>query len=168
MSQTMNPHPANLQELLGELQNLQGTQEEETTRLRRRVGWLESRRRELFDTVALNSSDFETRRKLEETERQLADLQQSLGRTESELKESMQDIRQRVIALRNEELTRLEQEVKALRQRKDEIHNELLPEAMNRLNTLKEEEDRLAQRVEEASRRMRELNKIELPTTQVT
>jgi glycyl-tRNA synthetase beta subunit len=163
----MNQHPSNLQELLGELHTLQGAQEEETTRLRRRVSWLESRRRELFDTVSLNSSDFETRRKLEETERQLADLQQLLGRTESELKESMQDIRQRIIALRNEELTRLEQEAKALRQRKDEIHNELLPEAMSRVSTLQEEEDRLAQRIEESSRRMRELNKIELPTTQV-
>ena len=53
--------------------------------------------------------------------------------------------------MRNDELTRLEQENKALRQRKAEIHNELLPEAQARVATLREEEDRLG--VRSATRR---------------
>lgn len=163
----MTLNHTNLNELLNELQALQNTQEEETTKIRRRLAWLESRRRELFDTVALNNSDFETRRKLEDTENQLLELQQALSRTEADLKSGLQEVRQRIIAMRNEELTRLEQEVKALRGRRDEIHNELLPAAQNRVAELMEEETKLGQRTDDLSRRIRDLNQLDLPTSQV-
>ena len=162
----MKSNFASLQELVNEMQTLQASQEEETSRLRRRLGWLESRRREFFDTVAVNSSDFDTRRKLEETERQLEEIHGLLGRAEVDLKSALVELRQRIIDARNEELTRLEQENKALRQRKSEIHNELLPEAQARVTTLLEEEDRLGQRAEEINRCIRELNHIDLPSSQ--
>ncbi len=157
----------NIQELMSEMQNLQATQEEETGKLRRRLAGLESRRREFFDVVANNSSDFEMRHKLEEAENQLLETQQMLSRAETELKANLQDFRTRILALRNEELARLEQESKSLRQRKNEIHTELLPAAMARANVLQEEERNLTLQVEELSRRMRDLNQMELPTTQM-
>lgn len=156
-----------LQELLNELHATQASQEEEATRLRRRQAWLESRRREFFDVVAVNSSDFETRRKLEETEHQLEEVHGLLIRAEVDLKATLAGLRHKIIELRNEELCRLEGENKAVRQRKAEIHGELLPEAMARVASLQEEEERLNQRSEEIIRRIRELNQIDLPTTQV-
>jgi chromosome segregation ATPase len=156
-----------LQELIAEMQSRQANQEEEMGRLRRRQAWLETRRREFFDVVTVNSSDFEMRRRLEETEQQLEEIHGQIARAESELKVALQGLRQRMIDLRNEELTRLEQESKAMRQRKTEIHNELLPEALGRVTALREEEDRLNQRSEEINRRIRELNQLDLPTTQV-
>lgn len=156
-----------LQELLNEMQATQTLQEEEATRLRRRQAWLEGRRREFFDTVTANSSDFETRRKLEDTEHQLEEIHGLLIRAEIDLKTALAGMRQRVIELRNDELARLEGENKAVRQRKAEIHGELLPEAVARVAALQEEEERLNQRSEEIIRRIRELNQIDLPTTQV-
>lgn len=163
----MKSHFSSLQELINEMQSMQASQEEETARMRRRLTWLESRRREFFEVVAVNSSDFDTRRKLEETERQLEEIHGLVARAEIDLKSAMVELRQRIIEVRNEELTRLEQESKALRQRKTEIHNELLPEAQARVTALREEEDRLSQRGEEINRRIRDLNQLDLPTTQV-
>jgi chromosome segregation ATPase len=158
---------SSLQELITEMQTRQAAQEEEMARLRRRQTWLETRRREFFDVVTVNSSDFETRRRLEETEEQLEEIHGQISRAEAELKLALQGLRQRVIELRNEELTRLEQESKAMRQRKAEIHNELLPAAQGRVTALREEEDRLSQRNEEITRQIRELNQLDLSTTQV-
>lgn len=156
-----------LQELLNSMQSLQSAQEEETQRLRRRLTWLEGRRREFYEILAQSGSDFESRRKLEETEQQLEQMQEMLARTESELREALADVRGRIITLRNEELARLEREAKLLRARRDEIHGTLLPEAKSRVTALQEEEDRTVQRTEEIARRIRELNQIDLPTTQV-
>ena len=164
----MKSNHSTLQELISEMQTMQASQEEETTRLRRRLAWLEGRRREFFDAVALNSGDFDTRRKLEETERQMEEIQATLAHVESDLRASLPEIRQRIIELRNEELTRLEEESKALRVHKQEIHGELLPEASARVASLHEEEDRLAQRGEEIARRIRDLDQLELPNTQVS
>ena len=108
---------------------MQAAHDEEKERLRRRLSWLEGRQRELFEIVASNSSDFEIRRKLEDTEKEQHEIHGLLGRTDSEHRATLQEKRQRILVLRNEELTRLEQEAKALRQRKSEIHSELLPEA---------------------------------------
>jgi hypothetical protein len=104
---------------------------------------------------------------LDETERQLQEIRDLLARAELDLKASLQEIRQRVLEMRNGELSRLEQESKALRQRKTEIHGELLPEALAREASLREEEERLTQRNEEIARRIRELNQLDLPTTQI-
>ena len=163
----MKQNYSSLQELITEMQTMQTSHEEESTRLRRRQAWLEGRRREYFDGVSTNSSDFDTRRKLDETERQLEEIHGQLSRAEQELRAALTEMRQRVIDMRNEELTRLEQERKAMTQRKAEIHNELLPEVMARVTALREEEDRLGQRGEEITRRIRELNLLDLPTTQV-
>jgi chromosome segregation ATPase len=156
--------PSELQELITQMQALQTRQQEETVRLRRRLEWLENRRREFFEIMTANSSDVANRRKLEETERQVDEIQALLTQSETELKSSMQEIRQRIIALRNEELTRLEEETRLLRERKDQIRNKLLPTAVSRVNALQEEEGKLGQRFEELNRRIRELNELD-PST---
>lgn len=163
----MKQDQTSLQELLSSLQNLQSTQVEETGKLRRRLDWLETRRREFFNIVSQSGSDFESRRKLEETEQQLEEIHTLLTRADQELKEELREVRSRILELRNEELAKLEQEAKAVRQRRDEIHNVLLPEAQSRVSTLAEEEARLQQRNEELSRRIRELTKLDLPSSQV-
>ena len=163
----MKSNDITLQEMINELQAIQSSQEEETARLRRRLASLESRRRELFEVVTVNSGDFDTRRKLEETENQREEIRGLLARAEGDLRAALQEIRQKILELRNEELTRLEQENKALRARKTEIHNEILPEATARVGALREEEERLTQRGEEITRRIRELDQLELPNTQV-
>ena len=163
----MKPNDSTLQEMISEMQALQSSQEEETARLRRRLAWLESRRRELFDAVTADSGDFDARRKLEETERQLEEIHGVLARAEGDLRAALPEIRQKILELCNEELTRLERENKALRARKTEIHNELLPEATARMAALLEEEERLTQQIEEIARRIRELNQLDLPNTQV-
>jgi len=163
----MKSNGSTLQEMINDMQALQSSQEEETVRLRRRLASLESRRRELFEAVTVNSGDFDTRRKLEETERQHEEIHGLLSRAEGDLRAALQEIRQKILELRNEELTRLEQENKALRARKTEIHNELIPDATARVAALREEEESLTQRGEEIARRTRELNQLDLPNTQV-
>lgn len=162
----MKSNFAAIQELMNEMQALQASQEEETSRLRRRLSWLETRRREFFDIIQTNSGDYDTMHKLEETEKQREEVRDLLAQAESDLKAALMDLRQKLISTRNEELTNLEQERKALAQRKAEIHTELLPEAMARVTALHEEEQLLAQRSEEITRSIRLLNQMELPSTQ--
>lgn len=157
-----------LQELFNEIQSMQAAHEEEKERQRRRLAWLEGRRRELYEVVAVNSSDYDTRRKLDDTEKEQHEIHGLMARSEAEHRTTIQEKRQSILIMRNDELSRLEQESKALRQRKAEIHTELLPEAQARVSSLREEEDRLVQRHEEIARRIRDLNQLELPTTQVT
>lgn len=163
-TQTHSPSSSsNLHELIAEMQQLQASQEEETNRLRRRLSWLESRRREFFDLVSQNNSDMETRRKLDETEKQLDQIQSTLNQSEADLKKVLREIRQRILEMRNQELSRLEEETKLLRQRKETIHQEEMPEVMARLSALKEEETTIDQQIEELARRMRDLSTIDMP-----
>jgi chromosome segregation ATPase len=157
--------PTELQELIARMQALQAQQQEETNRLRRRLEWLEQRRREFFEIMTANASDLENRRKLEETERQVDEIQALLSQSDSELKSSMQDIRHRIISLRNEELTRLETESRKLRERKEQIRNHLLPTAMERVGSLQEEDRKLGRRFDDLNRRIRELNELDLSIT---
>jgi chromosome segregation ATPase len=163
----MIDQPAELHELLNEMQSLQANQEEEMDRLRRRLTWLEGRRREFYEIISHNSADLETRRKLEDVERQHDDIQALLAQADQDLKRALREIRERILNLRNEELTRIEQEIKALRARRDEIRNQLLPEVMARAAALQEEDARLTARNEELLRRSRSLDAMDLPTSQV-
>lgn len=163
----MIDQPAELHELLNEMQSLQANQEEEMDRLRRRLTWLEGRRREFYEIISHNSADLETRRKLEDVEQQHDDIQALLAQADQDLKRALREIRERILNLRNEELTRIEQEIKALRARRDEIRNQLLPEVMARAAALQEEEARLTVRNEELQRRSRSLDAMDLPTSQV-
>ena len=149
---------AALQDLIAQMQALQAKQQEETLRLRRRLEWLESRRREFFEIMAANASDLENRRKLAETERQTDEMQKLLAQSDAEIKAAMAEIRQKILALRNEELTRLEEEARIARERKERIKNRLLPNALSRVGALQEEEAKLNHRTEELARRIRELH----------
>jgi archaellum component FlaC len=159
-----NATPSELHELIAQMKSLQVQQQEETNRLRRRLDWLEGRRREFFEIMTADASDLENRRKLEETERQVDEIQALLAQSDTDLKKVMEEIRQRILALRNEELARLENEARTLRDRKELIRNRLLPAAVARVGSLQEEESKLGQRCEELNRRIRELDELD-PST---
>ncbi|HOE97919.1 MAG TPA: hypothetical protein PLS90_07985 [Candidatus Sumerlaeota bacterium] len=153
-SQPTRPQGTGLQGLITEMRAIQETQETETSRLRQRLSWLESRRQEFYNLVASDNGSVDTRRKLEETDRQIERMQSTLNRAESDLKQSLLEIRQRIIALLNEEMALLEEQLKELRRRKNEIHHELLPEATARVTRLHEEESQLDQQIEEVVKRL--------------
>lgn len=156
-----------LQELLNDLQSLQNAQAENTGKLRRKLEWLEARRKEFFNAVSQTSSDFESRRKLEDTEGLLEEARQQLAQSELEMREALREVREQILELRNEELEKLEQEARNARQRRDEVHSTLLPAAQARVAALLEEERRLGLRNEEIARRIRDLNEMDFRTSQV-
>jgi hypothetical protein len=153
--------PSELQDLIARMQSLQTQHREENQRLRRRLEWLESRRREFFEVMTANASDQENRRKLDDAERQIDELQATLTQADAGLKSSLQEIRQRILVLRNEELTRLEDEGRSLRERREHIRIRLLPAAQARVSALQEEEGKLEKRFDDLSRRIRELNELD-------
>ena len=150
-----------LQELINSMQAMQSAQEEETTRLRRRLQWLETRRREFFDILAQQGSDPDTIRKLDDTEQQLENMNQMLTKVETELKQSLLEIRQRILDLRNQELVRIQQEREAIRKRRENIRTQLLPQAQNRVALLMEEDAAGRQQDGELQRRMEELSRLD-------
>ncbi|MCE5229557.1 FUSC family protein [bacterium] len=156
-----SPRPDSLQELLNSMQNTQAAHEEESVKLRRRVQWLEARRREFFAILSQGSSDPETVRKLDETEQQLQEIHQLLGRVESELKQSQMEIKQRILEVRGEEMARIQAERERIRVRRDKIRNQLLPQALNRVERLQEEEASIAQEDAELARRLRGLGQFD-------
>lgn len=155
------PRSDTLQDLLNSMQTVQSAQEEEAVRLRRRVQWLEARRREFFDILSRSGSDPETVRKLDETEKQLEEMHQTLGKVESELKASQMEIRQRILDVRAEEMARIQAERERIRMRRDKIRNQLLPHALNRVQSLQEEDAAIAQQDADMQRRLRELSQLD-------
>lgn len=158
---------APLHELLAKMQNLRESQQEQIQNMRRRLNWLEQQRRELFNTLATETNDQQVRHKLDSIEQQSAELQSLLGDAERDLAQSLRDIRQRIMNLRNEKLTAMEDHLKQVRARREQLHSRLLPEAQARVSALQEEEDRLTQQCNEISRRIQALNRFDTDTTEV-
>jgi hypothetical protein len=156
-----------LQEMIGDMQAMQAAQEAETQRLRRRLQWLENRRREFFNIVAQNGSDQESCRKLDETEQQLAEINQMLLQGEADLKQSLIELRRQILDLRNQELSRIERKRDQIRSRRDKIRGVLLPEAQKKINRLQEEDTTLVQKDQELQQRMRMLIELDQFTSEV-
>ena len=154
-----------LQELINEMQTMQAAQEDAIARMRARVEWLEARRREFYEILNKSSADLETRRKLEDIENQLDEIQKTLARSDEDLKSSLKEIRKRILSIRNDRMSEIEGRTKVLRQRREEIRTVLLPEATARVATLNEEDAQLFTQIEEMTRQLRDLDQIEMPTT---
>ena len=154
-----------LQELINEMQTMQAAQEDAIARMRARVEWLEARRREFYEILNKSSADLETRRKLEDIENQLDEIQKTLARSDEDLKSSLKEIRKRILSIRNDRMSEIEGRTKVLRQRREEIRTVLLPEATARVATLNEEDAQLFTQIEEMTRQLRDLDQIEMPPT---
>lgn len=159
-----HPDPQ-LHELINEMQSMQAEQEDAIARMRARVEWLETRRREFYELLTKSSADLETRRKLEEIENQLDEIQKTLAKAEEDLKTALKEIRTRILGIRNERMSEIERKTKALRQRREEIRTALLPEAQARIAKLGEEDTQLQAQIDELTRQLRELDQLEMPTT---
>ncbi|MEN6626680.1 MAG: hypothetical protein ABFD69_10685 [Candidatus Sumerlaeia bacterium] len=161
MTPYSNDKPDQLQDLVNSLSAMQSSHEEEALKLRRRVQWLEGRRREFFGILSQSGSDPETVRKLDETEKQLEEMHQVLTKVEGELKQSQVEIRQKILEVREEEMARIQAERERIRQRREKIRNQLLPTALNRVERLQEEDSAIAQQDAELQRRLRDLGQFE-------
>ena len=155
-----------IQEMLGEMESMQSERETEIVRLRHRQDSLGDRRKDLYEQVAQDSSNTEALNKLAETEDQLEKLQADVNRAEAALKLALFEIRQRIIEMRNEQLSNLEEQARQIREHRKLIHTELLPEAQRRVNALEEDETDLQRQLDEISQQTKTLNAIDLqPTT---
>ena len=99
-----------LHNLLNFMQEMQSDQAGKNDLMKRRLALLEEKRRELFEHITSSSPDDESRRKLEETENQLEQTRKNLLESEGELRATLTELRQRILKMTNDELTRLETE----------------------------------------------------------
>lgn len=164
------PHPNDarndtLQDLVNTLQAMQSSCEDEAIKLRRRVQWLDARRREFFSILSQSGSDPDIVRKLDETEKQIEEIHGVLGRIEGELKQSQMEFRQKILKVRDEEMSRIQAERERIRQRREKIRN-LLPQAINRVERLQEEDNSITQEDAELQRRLRELGALDQFTSE--
>lgn len=163
MSQSMKT----IQEMLGQQELLDLEQGAEMGRRRQRYAQLDDRRKVLLEQVTRDGRDMGTRQKLDETEVQLERLHAEISEHEAGQREARRTIRQRIFDLRNEELSRLEEQARQLRQRRQLVHTELLPEAQRRVEALLDEEAGLLHQLDEIARCTTALNGIDLKSIQV-
>lgn len=161
----MAEQTTNIQELISQLRTFQTVEQEELDRLRARLEELDGMSRELYDRLARDNNDYEARRKLERVEEEIRDKSARLKRDEAAMRDKLVQIRQQILLMRNDKLMEIEQRSKAMRRRREEIHAQLLPEALARVEALQEEESRLSLNIEILAAQIHELNQIELPAT---
>ena len=159
MSNVFGP---DLLEMIQQMERLEAGQAEEIQRLKERDVALERRRRELNDLVIRDNNDFDNRHLLERADEELSRLRNDLMRMERGFKDGIREIREQVLQLRNERLELLETEHREVRLREEAIRNDLLPEALQHVELLREEEEALQKRAKEVSRRIEDLSGIDL------
>lgn len=151
-----------LSDQIKEYEDYRARQSEEVQRLQDRMNTLVKSREENARIVASDNSNNEARMRLDNNDRDIADLKQSMATLNRKIANDIRSLRSRVLEAQEKALSDLDSRLKRFHFEQAELKNTLIPEAEKHVVRLKERLLETQDEIQHALKEIEEINQLNL------